>query len=71
MNKEDQRNAKTDYRPSYKWYIERNEGSGYNRENISLDRKSDIIKILKPRNDTENKSLTDKLLVVLTAKAVI
>lgn len=50
-------------RPTYKWYIEYNEGLGYKRENINLDEKSDIVRILKPKNDTENKSLYDKLLV--------
>lgn len=50
-------------RPSYKWYIEYNEGLGYKHCNINLDRKSDIVRILKPKNDTESKSLTDKLLI--------
>lgn len=53
----------TDYYkiPSYKWYIEYNEGLEYMRENINLDKKSDIVRILKPKNDTE--SLTNKLLI--------
>lgn len=50
-------------RPTYKWYMEYNEGLGYKRENINLDEKSDIVRILKLKNDTENKSLTDKLLI--------
>jgi hypothetical protein len=50
-------------RPSYKWYIEYNEGLGYKRENININEKSDTVTILKPKNDAENKSLTDKLLI--------
>jgi hypothetical protein len=40
-----------------------NEGLGYERENISLNKKSDSISILKPKNNAENKSLTGKLLI--------
>lgn len=67
MSKEDQKNInKTDdkyERPSYKNYIEYNEGLEWKRENVNIDEKSDIVKILKPKNDPNNKSLTDKLLI--------
>lgn len=50
-------------RLSYRHYVEYNEGLKYKRENIDINEKSDIITILKPKNDQENKSLTDKLLI--------
>lgn len=49
-------------RPSYQDYIEYNEGLGWKRENVNLDKKSDIVRILKPNNDIESKSLEYKLL---------
>ena len=49
-------------KPTYENYIEYNEGLGMKRENVNLDRKSEIVKLLKPKNDTESKSLDDKLL---------
>jgi len=58
INKIDEKYKK----PSYQNYIEYNEGLGWKRENINLDRKSDIVRILKPNNDIERKSLDDKLL---------
>lgn len=66
MSKEDQKMTKvtnsTEYnRPSYKDYIEYNEGFKWTRENINIDQKSDIVEILIPKNDTE--SLSDKLLI--------
>lgn len=50
-------------KPAYENYVEYNEGLGWKRENINLDKKSNIVRILKPNNDTESKSLEDKLLV--------
>lgn len=55
INKTDKNNRMT-----YKNYIEFNESLGRNRENLNLDRKSEIVKILKPK---ESKSLTDNLLI--------
>lgn len=49
-------------KPTYESYIEYDEGLELKRENVNLDRKSDIVKIFKPKNDAENKSLDDKLL---------
>lgn len=40
-------------KPTYENYIEYNEGLGLKRENVNLDRKSEIVKLLKPKNDTE------------------
>ena len=53
-------------RPSYKNYIDYNKSLEYKRDNINLDEKSDIVRILKPKNDPESKSLTDKLLIDIT-----
>ena len=50
-------------KPTYWSYIEYNEGLEWKRENINLDGKSEIVKILKPINDSKSKSLEDKLLV--------
>ncbi len=50
-------------KPSYKSYIEFNESLEYQRENIDINNKSDIITILKPNNDPKSKSLSDKLLI--------
>jgi hypothetical protein len=58
--------AVEDKKPTYKWYIEYNEGLEYKRENINLNGKSDIVRILKPKKYTESKSLTDKLLLDAT-----
>ncbi len=51
---------------AYKSYIEYNESLKLVRENISLNEKSDIVRILKPKNDNESKSLTEKLLIDIT-----
>lgn len=50
-------------KPTYETYVEYNEGLEWKRENVNLDGKSDIVNILKPKNDTENKCLDDKLLI--------
>lgn len=58
INETDERYKK----PAYENYVEYNEGLEWKRENVNLDRKSDIVSILKPNNDTESRSLEDKLL---------
>lgn len=64
MTKEDIDTNKTieHKRPAYEHYIEYNEGLEWKRENVNIDKKYDIVKILKPNNDAEIKSLDKKLL---------
>ncbi len=63
MSKEEAKTTVKYKKPSYEHYIEYNEGLEWKRENINLDKKSDIVKILKPNNDEEIKSLDKKLLI--------
>jgi hypothetical protein len=59
----DETNTAKYKRPSYMNYMEYNEGLEWKRENINIDEKSEIVRVLKPKNDPENKSLADKLLI--------
>ena len=47
----------------YEKYIEHDGGLGRKHKNIDINEKSEIVKILKPKNKTEGESLHDKLLV--------
>lgn len=50
-------------RIGYDVYIDYMEGLENKRENIDIDRKSEIVKILKPKNKDESKCLDDMLLI--------
>jgi len=47
----------------YDAYIEYMEGLENKRENTDIDRKSEIVKILKPKHKAESKCLDDRLLI--------